>query len=99
MTARSKAKGNRFERFVVKLAHGMGLSAQRAWGSDGRSMGMHAEVDVVIDGKSYQVKKRRRIASYLLPSEHVDGQIVSQDRGQPYVVLRLKDYLKEQMDE
>ena len=98
MVSRNKARGNRLERAVVKLAHSLGLSAKRAWASDGRSLGMHAEVDVVINGLSYQCKKRRKIASYLFPSSNVHGQIVSQDRGGYYVVLRLQDYLLEQRD-
>lgn len=98
MPAKNKARGNRLERAVVKLAHGLGLSAQRAWASDGRSLGLHSEVDVVINGRSYQCKKRRKIASYLTPSSDVHGQIVSQDRGGYYVVLRLQDYLLEQRD-
>ena len=41
MPSKSKAKGNRFERLCVKIATSFGLNAQRAWGSDGRSMGEH----------------------------------------------------------
>jgi Holliday junction resolvase len=95
MTAKNKARGNRFERYVVKLAHGMGKSAKRAWGSDGRSLGMHSEVDVMIDGKAYQCKKRRKLASYIKPSKNVHGQIIMEDRGEVFVVLRLKEYLRE----
>ncbi len=90
---KSKAKGNRFEKYVVDLAREAGKMALRAWGSDGRSLGMHQEVDIVIDGKKYQCKKRKHIAGYMKPSEHVDGQIVMEDYGEPLVVFRLKDYL------
>jgi len=96
MPSKSKAKGNRFERAVVNIARDMGLPAQRAWASDGRSLGLHQEVDVVINGRSYQCKRRKKIAGYLLPSDNVHGQIISQDRGQTYIVLRLRDYLDEQ---
>lgn len=93
MTSKSKAKGNRFEKFVVDLARKAGKMATRAWGSDGRSLGMHQEVDVVIDDKTYQCKKREHIADYMKPSEHVDGQIIMEDYGEPLVVFRLKDFL------
>ncbi len=93
MTSKSKAKGSRFERYVVDLALKAGKMASRAWGSDGRSMGMHQEVDVCIDGKKYQCKKRKHIADYMKPSEHVAGQIIMEDYGEPLVVFRLKDYL------
>jgi len=95
MTSKNKARGNRFERYVVKLARGMGKSARRAWASDGRSLGMHSEVDILIDGKPYQCKKRKNIADYIKPSEHVHGQIISEDYGETYIVMRLKDYLNE----
>ena len=47
--SKSKAKGNRFEREVVKLAKEYGLESKRAWGSDGRSLGLHPEVDITIE--------------------------------------------------
>lgn len=93
MTSKSKAKGNRFERYIVDLAIRYGHVAQRAWGSDGRSMGLHPEVDVVINGLTYQCKKRKHIAEFMMPSEHVDGQIIMEDYGEPLVVFRLKDFL------
>ena len=94
MPSKSKTKGNRFERYVVDLALKAGLDAKRAWGSDGRSLGMHEEVDVLINGKAYQCKKRKHIADYMQPSEHVHGQIIMEDYGEPLVVLRLKEYLE-----
>ena len=53
MPSKSKEKGNRFERLCVNLALAKDLSAQRAWGSDGRSMGEHQEVDIKIEAVSY----------------------------------------------
>ncbi len=90
---KSKAKGNRLERRVVAMAREAGKSATRAWGSDGRSLGEHAEVDVVIDGQTFQCKSRKKIAGYMRPSDNVDGQIIMQNRGEPLVVFRLKDFL------
>ena len=95
MTSKSKAKGNRFERYVVDVARKAGKMANRAWASDGRSLGLHPEVDVVIDGKTYQLKKRKHVADYMQPSEHVDGQIIMQDYGEPLVVFRLRDFLND----
>ena len=45
MASKSKAKGNRFERECVDIAESHGFNAKRAWGSDGRSIGMSPEVD------------------------------------------------------
>jgi len=44
-----KQKGNRIERECVNLAKGYGFESKRAWGSDGRSLGWHEEVDMVIN--------------------------------------------------
>ena len=43
-----KQKGNRIERECVNLAKGFGFESKRAWGSDGRSLGWHEEVDMTI---------------------------------------------------
>mgnify|MGYP003649195528 CR=1 FL=1 len=94
-----KQKGNRIERECVNLAKGYGFESRRAWGSDGRSLGWHEEVDVTIDlGKptgfyKFQVKGRKAIADYLKPCEHVYGQILKEDRHEPLVTIRYKDLL------
>ena len=99
-----KQKGNSIERECVNLAKGYGFKSKRAWGSDGRSLGWHEEVDMVIElpckGKmveshpfKFQVKGRKAIADYLKPCEHVYGQILKEDRKEPLVTIRYKDLL------
>ena len=90
----SKAKGNKFERDIVNKAKEFGLESKRAYASNGESLGMHAEVDLLIKDYKIQAKIRKSIASYLLPNENVDAQIIRQDRGEAYIVLRLEDWLK-----
>ena len=94
MAHRSKVKGNKFERDVVNKAKEFGLDSKRAYASNGESLGMHAEVDLLIKDYKIQAKIRKSIASYLLPNENVDAQVIRQDRGEAYVVLRLEDWLK-----
>ena len=48
MASKSKAKGNAYEREIVKDAEKRGHHAERAWGSNGESKGWHAEVDVLL---------------------------------------------------
>ena len=63
MTHPSKQKGNRFERLIVDKAHSYGVKGERAWGSNGRSLGMHEEVDVLLEGDlRIQAKCRKKIA-------------------------------------
>ena len=97
MPSPSKQKGNRFEREIVNKAVQSGLTAKRAWGSNGAALGMHEEVDLVI-GKEpeikIQAKCRRKLASYLIPSEHVDAVVCKQDRGEVLIILRFEDWLE-----
>ena len=90
----SKAKGNKFERDVVNKAKEFGLESKRAYASNGESLGMHAEVDLIIEDYKIQAKIRKSIASYLVPNENVDAQVIREDRGEAYIVLKLEDWLE-----
>ena len=97
MPSPSKAKGNRFEREVVNKAIQSGLTAKRAWGSNGASLGMHEEVDLIIGREpeiKIQAKCRKSLASFLQPSEHVDAVVCKQDRGETLIILRFEDWLE-----
>ena len=98
-----KQKGNRIERECVNLAKKYGFESKRAWGSDGRSLGWHEEVDIIIetplkqkgmpDPYKFQVKGRKAIADYLKPCDEVYGQILKEDRKEALVTIRYKDLL------
>lgn len=93
MTHPSKRKGVSFERELVDIAKARGLSAKRAWGSNGQALGMHDEVDLVVEEVKVQAKRRARLASYMKPSEHVDAVAMREDRGECLLVVRYEDYL------
>jgi hypothetical protein len=98
-----KQKGNRIERECVNLAKGYGFKSKRAWGSDGRSLGWHEEVDMIIEPPTspaeykytykFQVKGRKAIADYLKPCDEVYGQILKEDRKEALVTIRYQDLL------
>ena len=93
MTHPSKQKGNRFERLIVDKAKSYGVGAERAWGSNGRALGMHEEVDVLLEGDlRIQAKCRKKIAEWLKPSEVVDAVVVKEDRGETYIILRYDEF-------
>ena len=103
MASKSKAKGNRVERECVDIAESHGFNAKRSWGSDGRSIGMSPEVDIVINylldestsrEMKVQCKVRKSIASYLLPPDDCDITLIKQDRGEIYATIRYKDLLE-----
>ena len=102
----SKQKGNRVEREVVKIFEEYGWKARRAWGSDGRALGHHEEVDIAAqhqmlnpDGADMpelkiQVKARKKIAEYIKPNlDTVDWQVLKEDRQEPLAILPLHDLL------
>jgi len=100
MSHPSKIKGNKFERDCCKLADVFEINSQRAWGSDGRSMGLDAEVDIVVGNKKYkdemhcQCKIRKRLPEYIFPKTNVvDCHLIREDRGEAYIVMRFEDYL------
>jgi len=92
MTSPSKQKGNRFENEVVALAEAYGLKAQRAWGSNGRAMGEHEEVDCKIEEYTVQAKRRKSIAKFL-KCEHTDIVAFREDRGDTYALMPMEIFL------
>jgi Holliday junction resolvase len=97
----SKRKGNRYEREVVADAEAAGLDAERAYASDGRSLGEAEECDVlirrrdanVLDAVRVQAKRRKTIAQYLQPPEGADVVVTREDRGDSLAVVPLRLFL------
>lgn len=95
MPSKSKQKGNRFEYLIRDMTLDIGLDCQRAWGSSGKSLGMHEEVDLLIEGKiKVQAKCRKKLPNYIIPNENVDIQVIKEDRGIPYAVIPYDDWLE-----
>ena len=98
MPSRSKQKGNRFEREVTNIAKEYDIDSQRAYASNGLSLGHSEEVDVLLKtpDKDWRVqcKVRKNIANWINPdSSVVDLQVVKEDRGQIYAILPYEDFL------
>jgi len=102
MTHPSKRKGNRFEREIVASAEARGLEAERAFASDGRSLGEAEECDVLIRGREdmitdavrVQAKRRKSIAQYLTPPEGADINVIRENYGDSLAVVPLGHYLE-----
>jgi len=98
----SKRKGNRFEREVVDTAEAYGLEAERAFASDGRSLGEAEECDVLIRGREemitdavrIQAKRRKNIAQYLTPPEGADVNVIRENYGESLAVVPLSMFLE-----
>ena len=94
MPNKSKLKGNKFERDIVKAVELHDIKAVRAWGSNGKALGEHEECDILIDDEiKVQAKVRKALPKWIKPSEHVDIQVIKEDRGKMYVVQELNDWL------
>lgn len=86
-----KQKGNRCEREAVNRAKQLGLDALRAWGSDGRALGKHEEVDIVVDDVCIQVKARKKLPAYLSLG-HVDAVLIKQDFGDRMILIPFDEW-------
>ena len=63
MPNKSKIKGNNYERWIVNFFQAIGLLCRRAWGSDGRSMGLTEGVDGTLnDEYKWQAKCKAQIS-------------------------------------
>ena len=97
----SKRKANRHERELVKIAEAKGLEAERAYASNGKSLGEVKACDVLIRGRDgdvldalrVQAKRRKSHAQYLHPPDGTDAVVLREDRADNLVVLPFKDFL------
>lgn len=90
-------RSKRHEREIVHAAEDAGLSAERAWNSNGKSLGEAEECDVRTtdaDGRdwSIQAKRRKQVASYLT-CEDADLTVIREDYGDNLAVVPLDDFL------
>ena len=97
MANKQKQKGNRFEYQVRDSFINNGIDCVRSYGSDGRSLGLDKEVDLLVkhNGKQYtiQCKVRKKISSFIKPSDDIYAQVIKEDRGDIVCVIRLDDFI------
>lgn len=103
MTAKNKIRGNRLEYEVVDFFTKAGYNAERAWGSNGRALGYHEQVDVVVRGKEdfkIQCKRRKTLPKYfgtgilLDPTGIYDALVVRQEREKPLICMSLERFIE-----
>lgn len=88
-------KGYRGEVEVREILEALDFDAQRSWGSDGRSLSLPSDIDILAkrDGLEFhvQVKRRKKIASYL---EFRNANIVAvrEDRGEWLFIVNAKTF-------
>ena len=97
MPSSNARRSKRHEREIVHAAEDAGIEAERAWNSDGRSLGEHTECDVRLEAPggstwTVQAKRRRAVANYLT-CDGTDVVVTRQDRSENLVVLPLDRFL------
>ena len=98
MPSSNARRSKRHEREIVRAAEEAGITAERAWNSDGRSLGEHEECDVRLEAPgptgsrmtwTVQAKRRRAVADYLT-CEGADVVVTREDRSENLVVCPLE---------
>ena len=82
MPNRNKQRGNELEYEVRDVARAYGIPAERARGSDGRSLGFAEDVDCVVGGFKIQCKRKKVLPKWIDPgqySEDVDIIVTRKD--------------------
>ena len=88
-----KRKGNGFERELVNIARARGLEAERAYASNGKSLGLTEDVDLLVDGRAIQAKRKKALPQWLGMSANVFACVTREDRGETYAIVRYSDLL------
>ena len=97
MAHRNKIRGNNLEREIVNKSKDAGLSAKRAYASDGRSLGKSEVVDVIVEEVTIQAKRKKKVAQWLYPNYHgddVDAVVTRMDRKEALIILPLEKWIK-----
>ena len=88
----NRNRGFGFERELVNWFRSQGITAERAWGSNGKSIGCAETVDLVANGCRIQAKRKKTLPAYLQIPEGADCVITRQDRGPTMVLLPLATF-------
>ena len=92
--ANSKRKGTGYENELVKRLIDAGFkNVKRAWGSDGRSLGLEPDVDIVAEDYKIQAKRRKVIPKWLRLG-NCDVVMFREDRGLTFVMMTFDDWVR-----
>ena len=93
MPSKSSRKGYAYEKELAEQLTEEGFKCQRAWGSDGRSMGVEPDVDIIADGIKIQAKRRKAIPKWLELGS-CDVVMFRGDHRESLAVIPMKEYVR-----
>jgi len=107
MSHPNKVRGNAAENYVIQQCEAHGIPCQRAWASDGRSMGLEYSDDGTIGKYRWQSKRFKfenvvkwfyvNCVKYLTGNQDVVSFYIDRAKGHPrqvYMIMRLEDWLE-----
>lgn len=107
MPSKSKIKGSAYERELVHQFIKAGFDAKRAYASNGQSLGLHEEVDLVVnlfmsrledshftEEFRIQAKRRASLPKYLGLTDNVDAAVFRQNNDESYILMKLDRFLE-----
>lgn len=97
LTHRNKIRGNNLERECVNIAKEEGLSAKRAYASNGLALGKSEQVDCLVEGYAIQAKMKKKVAQWLYPKYHaddVDIVVTRMDRKEALAVIPYTEWIR-----
>ena len=71
------------------------MQARRTWGSDGRSLGLNKDVDIVTsEGITFQVKKKKDFPKWIGVNGNTNYNIIQTDYKPPLIIIPLEEWLE-----
>jgi hypothetical protein len=96
MPSKSKIKGNRYEYEIRDTMIEYGMDCTRAYASDGRSLGLTEDIDLVADDMKIQCKRRK--APKWMDQGNADWLIHRGDNQKSRITMDLEQYLEERKE-
>ena len=101
MSSKSKRKGYTFEKEIETFFRDENHKAVKAWGSNGKSLGVEEDVDVIVNDSFYIQAKRRKALPKFLELGNCHAVFIREDRGTTKVLIPLddRDLIQESLEE
>jgi len=94
VSSKSKRKGYRFEKEIETFFREEEHKAIRTWGSNGKSMGVAEDVDVIVNDNFFIQAKRRKALPKFLELGNCHAVFVREDRGDTKVLIPLDFFIE-----